>query len=89
MTSNDFFKTLVGAGFSWLPFNSNNAWGFGGGHGDRFERGPVVVKTFVASFRHLPSTHVVTVTVAGRRVFDELQGAKAFARAAEIALASA
>ncbi len=53
-----------------VPFNSNNAWGFGGGIGTKWEADGVVVKLFKACFRHLPGHKVITVTIDRRRVFD-------------------
>lgn len=67
-------------------FNSNNAWGFGGAYGDRFtiKRGDdfeLVVKVAVACYRHLPCHNFITVTLNGRRLFDQGQSSKAFAKA--------
>lgn len=65
-------------------FNSNNSWGFGGGIGERWAKGDTVVKIFTAHYRHLKPSKAITVTVAGRRIMDEIQSPKSFEQAAEI-----
>jgi len=82
-------SALEGAGFSRDTFNSNNGWGFGGAVGDRFTSpdSRVVVKIATAYFRHLPSAGFVTVTVEGRRLYDEARTASAdHSRALALAL---
>jgi hypothetical protein len=76
MTNTDLARKLTAAGFTHDGFNSNNAWGFGGAIGDRYTspNGNVVVKIATAYCRHLPPQGFITVTVAGRRVYDEPRG---------------
>lgn len=66
-------EKLRAAGFTQEWFNSNNGWGFGGAIGDRYTSpdGTVVVKIATAYQRHLKPMDFVTVTVDGRRVYDE------------------
>lgn len=78
MTAQSFGKSLIAAGFTAEEFNSNNSWGFGGAVGTRYTMGTTVIKIATASCRHADSTQFITVTRAGRRVYDELQSAKAF-----------
>lgn len=86
MSKSELESALVKAGFTAETFNSNNAWGFGGGIGNRYERGNVVVKIFTAHSRHIDPVKAITVTISGKRVFDEVQSTKAFESAARRAL---
>jgi hypothetical protein len=73
MTYSILTRDLVAAGFVQAYFNSNNAWGFGGAVGFRFDRGNVTVKIAEAYVRHQRKpTAFVTVTINGRRVWDEV-----------------
>lgn len=67
-------------------FDSNNSWGFGGARGRRWEKDGVVVKQGVAITRHTDPTKFVTVTVDGKRVFDDVQSKDNIAEAHRIAL---
>jgi hypothetical protein len=89
MNNHDFSISLESAGFIREHFNSNNPWGFGGAVGFRFTRGDTVVKSARASCRN-PSynTDFVTVTIRGRRVYDEVRKENTLTRALEIALAN-
>jgi hypothetical protein len=73
ITASALVDRLLAAGFTEDSFNSNNQWGFGGAVGRRFTRDDVVVKVATAHSRHLLPTKFVTVTVAGRRLYDALQ----------------
>lgn len=86
--SGNLARDLVAAGFVQTHFNSNNAWGFGGAVGRRFDRNNVTVKIAQAYVRHQrrPSDFV-TVTVNGRRVWDEAPSPTAYTTARDLALA--
>lgn len=84
----DLARDLVAAGFVEARFNSNNPWGFGGAVGVRFDRGNVTVKIAEAFVRHQrESTAFVTVTINGRRVWDEEPNRAAYTKARDLALA--
>ena len=88
-TSLDLARDLVAAGFVQAHFNSNNAWDFGGAVGLRFDRGNVTVKIAKAYARHQRKpTDFVTVTVNGRRVWDEVPSRFAYTKARDLALAA-
>ena len=67
---------LRSAGFHEDYFNSNNSWGFGGASGEKFTRDGVVVKIATAYSRHIRPVDFITVTVDGRRIFDEVDTSK-------------
>ena len=69
------------------PYNSNNAWGFGGGAGLIWVRGDLQVKLITCSFRHTAPAKVVTVTVRRSRVIDLSQTAPNLAKAYDTAAA--
>lgn len=87
MTNENFSASLIAAGFTSEEFDSNNSWGFGGAIGLRFTRCDTVVKSARACCRQASlDTDFVTVTIRGRRVYDEVRAGKTLARALEIAL---
>lgn len=86
MTSSSFREKLIAKFGAPEPFNSNNAWGFGGGIGDRWSDTVTVVKVFTAYTRHGNPVKALTITVSGRRVFDEVQGSRMFDLAARMLL---
>jgi len=89
MNNHDFSISLESAGFTREHFNSNTSWGFGGAVGFRFARGDTVVKSARAYCRNPRlNTDFVTVTIRGRRVYDEVQKESTLTRALEIALAN-
>ena len=66
-------------------FNSNNAWGFGGAAGLRFDfRDDLYAKIAQACYRHAPAEKFIAVYHNGRRVYDALYSLKALAKANEI-----
>lgn len=72
------------------PFNSCNAWGFGGGVGHVWKSERVIVKVFKAYYRHLPATKNITIreilSADGRNrlVFDEIRTANTERQAVQI-----
>lgn len=77
---------LESIGAKVTPYNSNNAWGFGGAYGNKYVlKDGKVVKIITACYRHLPSEKVITITNAeGKRVFDEINTPKIRAKAVDI-----
>lgn len=55
------------------PFNSCNAWGFGGGVGTVWSNDRITVKLFTAHYRRFRPENVVTIEVDGFRIVDELR----------------
>jgi hypothetical protein len=87
--SGNLARDLVAAGFVQAYFNSNNAWGFGGAVGFRFDRNNVTVKIAEAYVRHQRKpTAFVAVTINGRRVWDEVPSRFAYTKARDLALAA-
>jgi hypothetical protein len=85
----DLASDLIAAGFTEVDFNSNNAWGFGGAVGRRYDRGNVTVKIAEAYVRHQRKpTDFVTVTINGRRVWNEIPSRFAYTKARDLALAA-
>lgn len=81
MTKQVFISALLSRGFTHSEYNTNNAWGFGGGIGDRYVRGDTVVKIGTAYSRHLAPSRYMTVTVAGRRVLNAIPSSRVFDQA--------
>lgn len=81
MNKQAFFAALVAAGFAQDDYNTNNAWGFGGGRGQRFTKGDTVVKVGLAGTRHRGEFPYITVTVGRRRLLDDAPSSKVFAGA--------
>lgn len=77
---------LDSIGATKTEFNSNNAWGFGGGIGTRYELpNKYIVKIGTACFRHLTSVKYITITNPdGRRVFDEINNQRNLQMAVDI-----
>lgn len=85
----DLARDLIAAGFTEVDFNSNNAWGFGGAVGRRYDRGNATVKIARAYVRHQrKSTDFITVTIGGRRVLDVVPSRTAYTQARDLALDS-
>lgn len=52
-------------------FNTNNAWGFGGGYGKVYTfPKDIVIRKGTACYRHAPSHPFFTVSVKGERIID-------------------
>jgi hypothetical protein len=68
-------KTLFCVPSEREDFNTNNAWGFGGGIGVRYTmcEGKVIVRTGRAYYRHAPSTPFTVVYVDNKRFIDVAQ----------------
>jgi len=65
-------------------YNTNNAWGFGGGRGLLYSFSPdLYAKIGVASTRHMGTFPYITIYHNGNKVFDETDTPKNRARAAE------
>lgn len=65
-------KDFLDKAISTEPFNTNNAWGFGGAIGKSFKfKGGVEIRSGVASFRHLPPHHFTAVYLDGKRIIDQ------------------
>ncbi len=65
---------LYGIDCESREFNTNNAWGFGGGIGTSYTFPPrtdVEVRVGKACYRHMKSTKFIAIYVDGRRIFDE------------------
>jgi hypothetical protein len=62
------------------PFDTNNAWGFGGAQGTKWvsDDGKIVVKRATAFLRHLSPVHFLSVTVDNRRLVDMGRGAACY-----------
>lgn len=81
MTKEAFITNLLGRGFVHATYNTNNAWGFGGGIGDQYTKGETVVKVGTAYFRHMAPARYITVTVDRKRIVDATPSTKVFDRA--------
>lgn len=84
MNKQEFIEALLGLGFTHDAYNTNNAWGFGGGIGDRYTKGEAVVKIGTAYFRHHPPSKYLTVAFSGRRVLDRPPTPSNFERALKV-----
>lgn len=67
-------KDILQHSISSETFNTNNAWGFGGGSGVsyKFNNG-IEIRVGTASYRHAPPTPFVTVYRDGGRIMDEIR----------------
>lgn len=70
MDRTKFKSYLVAKGFTATPYNSNNAWGFGGVTGTMFRKGFIKVLIGQASSRHQGTSQVLTITMGLKRVQD-------------------
>lgn len=84
MSKEQFENELLKLGATVEEFNTNNAWGFGGGTGKRFTVGDCVVSQGVASTRHAGTFPFVTVKYDYTRIFDKPDSAKSRAEALKI-----
>jgi len=55
-------KLLAQLGFTPTEFNTNNAWGFGGGVGTSWTRGNIEIRIGKAYYRHAPPNPFITLT---------------------------
>lgn len=65
-------KQLVELGFTKEPFNTCNAWGFGGGVGHSYKKGDIKVKIGTAYYRHANAEKYITLydkdSISGRAI---------------------
>ncbi len=78
-TLNPLTKYLAEQKATTEEFNTNNAWGFGGGIGTKYTLpNGTYVKIGTGYFRHLPPVKYITIyNKTHLRMFDEMNTAKA------------
>jgi hypothetical protein len=64
MNKKQFTDKLLANGFTASPFNTNNAWGFGGGVGTSYKRGKQGVRVGVAYYRHHPPASFMSLDIS-------------------------
>jgi hypothetical protein len=89
MTKKAFVSNLISLGFQPEKYNTNNAWGFGGGIGTKYTKGNIFVRLGQAHFRHMHPQSYITVTVDGQRAVDCAPNKRGFEQALKVITPSA
>ena len=64
-------KELLALAISSEEYNTNNAWGFGGGYGTEYTfNNGLKLRDGIACYRHAPSHRYITVCTTDERIID-------------------